>query len=76
MGTRPRAERTPSVTPPATTATASSRPGVISATPSTAETTSALTGRTPENSPARSTPSSPTAEYQHMKPNVVTPSAR
>ena len=47
---------------------------MISATPSSADTISALIGRTPQNSPARSTPSSPTAEYQDRKPNTVTPS--
>ena len=62
--------------PAATTATAISRWGVTSATPRAAEQASALTGSTPEKSPARSTPSSPTAEYHQTKPPAVTQSAR
>ena len=68
--------RTPSVIPATTTTTAASRAGESSATPRSAAQPSALTGRTPENSPARSTPSSPTAEYQHTNPPVVTAAPR
>jgi len=58
--------------PPATTTTAASRAGVTSAAPIAAEQASALTGSTPENRPARSTPRMRTAEYQQRKPAVVT----
>ena len=61
--------------PAATTAMPAIRPGVIAAWPSAAPVNKAVTGRAPENSPARSTPSRAIAPYQARKPPAVTSTA-
>jgi hypothetical protein len=62
--------------PSRTISMAASFAAVMSPAPIAAAQARALIGRTPEKSPARSTPSRPIATYQSTKPPTVTTEPR